>query len=249
MSSGLEASEVPASYWYRTTFRSASLDRGPSHFHCARSGSPLPGYGPGIVHDADDARDRHAGEIGERFLDHREIAGEQRTQDQPGCQLFAGAQMADQRTHLLIRRLGRKRDRCLVACLLGDALRAVLRQPLPGRNEIRQHLRQFRHQRLARRRRDVVTRQQKVADHGKVPITLDDAIERERRDFGIVVFQQHETGFGASDFGDGGRDRSRQRLAPGDCDLARRFSGRNRVDQIGVHEQRRTLENGAATSG
>ena len=52
-------------------------------------------------------------------------------------------------------------------------------------------------------------------------MALDDAVERERHDFGIGVFKHDETGFGAADFRDRCAHRSRQSCAPGDRNLDR----------------------------
>ena len=56
------------------------------------------------------------------------------------------------------------------------------------------------------------------------------------------VFQQHQAGFGAADLGDRGRHRARQVRRAGDRDLALRLAGRDRLDQIGIEQQRRALQ-------
>ena len=64
-------------------------------------------------------------------------------------------------------------------------------------------------------------------------------------DLGAVVLDQHQAGLGGTDLGDGGGDGARQIGAARDGGLRLRPSGRDRIDQIGVHQQRRMLEHPA----
>ena len=61
----------------------------------------------------------------------------------------------------------------------------------------------------------------------------------------LVVLDQHQAGLGGADLGDGGGHRARQIGAARDRDLRLRPAGGDRVDQIGVHQQRRMLEHPA----
>ena len=70
----------------------------------------------------------------------------------------------------------------------------------------------------------------------------DDAVERKLRDVGAGILNHGEAGFRAADFGNRGCDCTRQRAAPCDSALRRRASDRDRIDQIGIEQQRRTLE-------
>ena len=109
-------------------------------------------------------------------------------------------------------------------------------------DEVGERLRQLDHQRLPGRRRQVVARQDGVADRGQMPEPLHDAVERERHDLGLLVLQQREAGFGAADLGDRSRNRARQAGAAGDRNLPRRLAARHRLDQVGIEQQRRTLQ-------
>ena len=73
----------------------------------------------------------------------------------------------------------------------------------------------------------------------------DDAIERERNDLGAVVLDQHQAGLGGADLGDRGRDRARQIGAARDRGLGLRPADRDRIDQVGIHQERRMLEHPA----
>ena len=63
----------------------------------------------------------------------------------------------------------------------------VLAQPFSRGDEIGERLRQLGDQSLARGDGQIVTRQHQLAHGGEMAVALDDAVERERRDVGIVV--------------------------------------------------------------
>ena len=69
-------------------------------------------------------------------------------------------------------------------------------------------------------------------------VALDDAVPRERRQFGIGVFDQLEGGRGGADFGNGGANLGRQIDAAGDGALHLAIAGRDDVDEIGVDQER-----------
>ena len=71
---------------------------------------------------------------------------------------------------------------------------------------------------------------------------LDDAVDGERRDVGVGVFQKREAGLRASHFGDRGGERARQHRTAGNGGLRRRLRGRHQVDQIGFLQHRRQRE-------
>ena len=121
-------------------------------------------------------------------------------------------------------------------------LGAVVGEPFARGDEIGERLRQLGDQRLAGRRRQIVARQQRVADHREMAVPRDDAVERERHDLGVRIFQQHQAGLGAADLGDRRRDRRTADPArPAIATWRAGIAGRDRIDQIGVEEQRRAL--------
>jgi hypothetical protein len=71
---------------------------------------------------------------------------------------------------------------------------------------------------------------------------LHDPVERERRNLGARVLDENQAGLGRSDFRDGGGYGGRQQGAARNSKLRRRPKGRNRIDQVGVDQQRRMLE-------
>ena len=99
------------------------------------------------------------------------------------------------------------------------------------------------------RRRHVIADQHSFADRGETTKARDDAIERERRDLGLGIFDQNKAGFGDADLGNGGRHRAREILPVGDRTLRNRTTGRDGVDQIGVDKQRRMLKHPARDLG
>ena len=121
----------------------------------------------------------------------------------------------------------------------------ILVEPGARRDEAGQRLGQFCDQRLPRRRRQILAHQHGFADRGEMAVARDDAIERERNDLGAVVLDQHQAGFGGADLGDRGRDRARQVGAARDRGLRLRPAHGDRIDQVGVHQERRMLEHPA----
>ena len=91
--------------------------------------------------------------------------------------------------HLRGRRIGSKCDRGFLAGLAGDALGVVGVEPLARGNETGQCLRQLGDQRQPRRRGNIFTFQERLADRGQMTVTFDDPIDRERRNLGVAVFQ------------------------------------------------------------
>ncbi len=79
----------------------------------------------------------------------------------------------------------------------------------------------------------------------RCPKRVDDAIERERCDLGLWIFDQHQAGLRHADFGDRRRHRARQRGTVGDRGLSLRPAGGYGVHEIGVDQQGRMLEHPA----
>ena len=71
---------------------------------------------------------------------------------------------------------------------------------------------------------------------------LDDAVDRERRDIGVGIFQERETGLRGADFGDRRGQRARQHGAASDGRLCRRLRRGHQIDEIGFLQQRRQRE-------
>ena len=71
---------------------------------------------------------------------------------------------------------------------------------------------------------------------------VDHAVDGERRDVGVDIFQQRETGFRGADFGDGRGDRARQHGAAGDRRLRLGAAGGDEIDEIGFEQQRRARQ-------
>ncbi len=129
------------------------------------------------------------GQIRQRLLEHRHVARQQRPQDQTGGELPALSQMADQRQHIILRRRG-ERDRRLLAGFLGDAMRAILIQPVAADDKFSERLRQLDNQSLTDRRRKIAPRQQYLADRRQMAEAIDDAVDREWRDVGTRDFPE-----------------------------------------------------------
>ena len=69
--------------------------------------------------------------------------------------------------------------------------------------------------------------------------TLDDAVDRERRQVGAIIFDQQQAGLRTADLGDRSGDRARQAGATRDSGLDDGAPGRRGIDKIGIDEQRR----------
>ena len=123
-------------------------------------------------------------------------------------------------------------------------------QPLPRGDEAGERLRELGEYRLARRRRQIVARQQVFADRRQMAETLDNAVERERRDVGVGIFQKREASFApqpTSAIAAATERGSRTRPAIAACDSG--MAGGDQVDQIVVAQQRRMRSIGIAISG
>ena len=79
--------------------------------------------------------------------------------------------------------------------------------------------------------------------------TRDNAVERDGRDFGRGVLDQHQGGFRRSDLGDRGGHRARQLPPARNGGLRRRPGGCDRIDEIGIEQKRRACEHVARDLG
>ena len=61
---------------------------------------------------------------------------------------------------------------------------------------------------------------------------FDDAIDRERRDIGVRIFNEREASLRRADFGDGGGEEARQHGAPSDHHLRFGLTGGDQIDLI-----------------
>ena len=176
------------------------------------------------------------------MLEQGDVAGQQSAQDEAGIELATFAQMLDQWRHLGARRERRKRHRRLLAGVARDAFGATGLEPFPRGHEARQRLRELGDQRLARRRRQILACEQRLADRAEMSEALDEAVERERRDLGARVLDHHQAGLRRADLGDGGRHRGSESPTVRDRELRRRRPGRHRIDEIGLDQERRMLQ-------
>jgi hypothetical protein len=166
------------------------------------------------------------------------IAGEQRPQHQAGGELAALAQMAHERPNFMARRNRGQDDRRLLARLLGHALRAIFLQPCARGDKAGERLRKLGDQPLARRRGQIVAGQHRFANGAEMTEALHDPVERERRNLGARVLDENQAGLGRADFRDRRRYGARQRHATRNGELRLRPEGRDRVDQVGVDQER-----------
>jgi len=185
--------------------------------------------------------ERQCGQLGQRVLEHRHVAGQQRAQHKSRRKLPADTQMADQRTGILAERGDRHRR--LLAGFAHHRVGALAPEPGAFRDEIGQPPRQHPHEGLARRERQVGSRKQRFADRAEMTEPLDDAVDRGRRDIGMGIFDGDETGLGRADLGDRGGDRALERRARRNGGLPRAIADRDEIDELGVDKERRAREN------
>ena len=192
------------------------------------------------MNEIGDAFDRHIGEFGQRLLEQRDVAGQQRAQDETGGQLPArcadgGSADAFASTAYPPPALPSPFRRPRARCAGRDRRRATAarRQSRPGsrtpwRPASAASPARYRHAPAALRewRRD-----DRSARRSDRPRTA----RSRRRSFPASTRQASAR----ADFGDGGRNRARQGGAACDRDLHRTVAGRDRVDQVGVDEKRR----------
>ncbi len=152
--------------------------------------------------------------------------------------------MMHQALHVLAARPRRDVHGGAIARLDRDALGTIGAQPVPRHDELRKGLGELGHQSGARRGRQILQHQHRLADRGEMAVALDDAIPGERRELGVGIFDQLEGCRRAADFGDGGADRHRQRDTAGDRALHLVIAGCDDVDEIGVDQKRRMFEHG-----
>ena len=151
-------------------------------------------------------------------------------------------QMLHQLADLFVRRVCGERDRRLLAGLSRRVFRVFRAQPLPPGDKTGERLRQLAEQRLADCHRQIGARHHRFADRCQMAEPIDDAVNGERGDLGIPIFQQREASLRRSYFGDSGGNRARQHRAAGDGDLCRWLCHGHQVDQIGFLQQRRQRE-------
>ena len=164
-----------------------------------------------VVHQRAHARERHAGQLGQRLLEHVDIAGQQRAQHQAGGELAALAQMPDQRPDLVVAGDRRERDGRLLAGLLGDALGVVLVQPVARRRRSR------RASRTAWRPAPAGSPpagRRAPACASRIAARWPKRATMRSSENGAIsalrVLDQHQAGLGGADLGDRGGDRARQ---------------------------------------
>ncbi len=148
----------------------------------------------------------------------------------------------DEIADFLVGRVGGERDRRLLAGLARRVFGVSRPEPLPLGDEAGERARQLRQQRLPHGHRQIVARQQVLADRRQMAEPPDDALDRGERDVGVAVLEQGEAGLRRRHLGDGGGDRGGQQHATGDGELGRRPAGGDEIDEVVVADQRRALE-------
>ncbi len=98
--------------------------------------------------------------------------------------------MLDQVSDLVVWRLGGERDGRLLACVARGVQRVFGIHPLPVGDEAGQRARQLGEQRLARRHWQIGPRHQRFADRRQIAEAVDDAVDGERCDVGLGIFQE-----------------------------------------------------------
>ena len=202
------------------------------------------------MNEPDDARERQVGQLRQRLLEQHHIAGEQRAQHQ------AGGELAVSRRWRMSGRISPSGETAASVTVAFSQASLATRCARSSAS----------HSRAATKPASVsdslATSAWRVgagrssrassglADRRQMAEALDDAVDRERRDIGVGIFQQREAGLRRSDFGDGGGHRARQQERGPRWRACRRRDGRDRIDQVGVDQQRRMLEHvSAAISG
>ncbi len=135
-----------------------------------------------------------------------------------------------------------QRNRRLLARLAGNPMGSVLLQPRAAGDKVGELARQSRHQLLPGRRRQIGARQKRSTDRGQIAIALDQAVKRKRRKICRHILGENTTSRHRADLSNGRSDRARQPEAAGDDGLDLRRAGRDRVDEIGVDQERRTFQ-------
>src|SRR5271169_6025415 len=114
--------------------------------------------------------------------------------------------MPDERTKLGLRRIRRNGDRRLLARLTRHAMRVISIEPGAADDKTSERLGELDDERLPSGGRNIVADQDRLANRRQMPETLDDTIDRERRDVGVKILHEDQAGFGGADFGDRGGD-------------------------------------------
>ena len=183
---------------------------------------------------AGDAVERQAGQFRQRLLEQHHIAGEQRAQDHAGGELPAlRADAAPARR--LPRRASRRRARRSpsrrprarrIRRVRSPSIAAPATKPASVCDSLASSAWRVAIGRSSRA-------SERLADRRQMAEALDDAVDGERRDIGVGIFQKRQTGLRRADFGDGRGERARQHGAAGDGRLRRRLTGGDQIDQIG----------------
>ena len=185
-----------------------------------------------------------SGQIGQRLLEHHDIARQQRAQDQTGGQLAALAQMPDQRRALRRRAVSAASvtvafSQASLAMRCGAVLRRASRARPRNRPASRDSLATSAW-RVAAGRSSRASSASRIAARWPKRSTMR-SIENGAIS-ALVILEQHQAGFGASRPRRWPRPPQRGSVgAARDRGLHGGAAGGDQIDQIGIDQQRRTL--------
>ena len=160
----------------------------------------------------------------------------------PAVNCSARAQVTHQRPHFHGRRFGRDGHGRLLEGFGGGAAGLLGPEPVAADDEIDERRRQFGDQCMAGRGRQIAAGEQRVANGRQVAETGDDAVDGKVGDVRIRIVEKGQAGVGGADLGQRRRDGARHGRAPGDRLLHLGRTGRREVDEVGVDEQGRLLD-------
>ena len=188
------------------------------------------------------AGERQPGELGEHLLEHGDVAGQERAQDEPGGELAACAQVAHERPRVGIGTEGGDRDGAPVAGVPHHLVRPAAAEPFAVDHEVGEQRRQHPHQHVTRRHRQVGAREHRLADGADASKPGDEAIERGRRKRRVRIFQRDEAGFDRADLGERSHHCALQRRAGGDRGLEIAAARGDDPDELGIDQERRARQ-------
>ena len=170
------------------------------------------------------------------------MAGQQRAQHEPGSELAARAQVADERPRVGIGTERGDRDGAPVAGVAHHLVGPAAGEPLAVDHEVGKQRGQHAHQHVTRGHRQVGAREHRLADGADASEPGDEAIERGRRERGVGILQRDEAGLDRPGLGDRSSHRALQRHAGGDRGLQIAAARGDDIDKLGIDQQRRARQ-------
>ncbi len=209
---------------------------------CREAGTVIERAETGATPIVDQARglaDREAGEFGQRLFEQPDIAGEQRPQHEAGGELAGLAQVPHKWRDSLPAAGGGDGDGRLVGGLADDALGPILGQPGAIGDEGGERGGELHHQGLAGAGREVIAREERLADIRILAEALDDPVDGEGGNIDRVEGDDGKAGLDAANLGNGGGHRRRHMVTAGDGILDERRARADEIDQFRIEQQRR----------